>query len=315
MEARRKSDGEQKRPGRIAWMGRIACIVALLSVAAAPARGADHPAQGLVLKVDAPHRTVLVSCDAIPGYMAAMEMPLRVRNAVALKTLQPGAIIRFVLVEQRKAIYAEKIEPVMNFEAEPAEAEALMGLRRATDPKLRAQMVETGQQVPDFTLTDQAGRRVSLSEFRGKVVALTFGYSRCPNPEYCYRLSNNLRQVARRFHARTGRDLVLITIAIDPEFDHGEALTQYANRYHANPQVWHFLTGSVPEIRQVAAMFGMDFWETGGLLTHTLHTVVIGRDGRLAANVEGNAFTAKQFGDLVASVMNHQGPLRSDGAP
>lgn len=284
------------------WLALGAATVLMLPAVGASA--ADHAAQGLVLKVEASHRTVLVSCDAIPGYMAAMEMPLRVRDADALKRLQAGEIIRFVMVEQGKRLFAEKIQPVMNFEAEPAEAEALMGLRRATDPNVRGQIVQVGQRVPDFALTDQAGRRVSLSEFRGKVVALTFGYSRCPNPDYCYRLSNNLGKVAKRLHARPGGDLVLMTIAIDPEFDHGDALTKYADRYHADARVWHFLTGPLPQIRKVAGMFGMDFWVTDGLLTHTLHTVVIGRDGRLAANIEGNAFTAEQLGDLVLATMS-----------
>lgn len=281
------------------WLVRTA----LLLVTATGAHAAEHAAQGLVLKVDMRHQTVLVSCDAIPGYMAAMEMPLRVKDAAELKQLQTGQIIRFTMVEQGKKVLAEKIQPVMNFEAEPAEAEALMGLRRATDPDLQRRALQVGQAVPDFTLTDQAGKRVSLSEFRGKVVALTFGYSRCPNPDYCYRLSNNLGKVAKRLHARPGGDLVLITIAIDPEFDHGEALARYADRYHADPRVWHFLTGPVAQIREVAGMFGMDFWVTDGLLTHTLHTVVIGGDGRLAANIEGNAFSAEQLGDLVLATM------------
>lgn len=294
-----RTSGERKsHAAPKAWTALLLCIVVTI------AHAADHAAQGLVLKIDARHRTILVSCDAIPGHMAAMEMPLRVRNATVLNALRPGATIRFVLNEQKKTLYAERIQPVINFEAEPADAEGLMGLRQATDPDLQKQVLHTGQKVPDFTLTDQTDRRISLSDFRGKVVALTFGYSRCPNPNYCYRLSNNLEQVARRFRARTGRDLVLITIAIDPEFDHGKALTQYANRYHADPRVWHFLTGPVDQIRQVAAMFGMDFWQTGGLLIHTLHTVVIARDGTLAANVEGNAFSARQLGDLVASVMD-----------
>ena len=55
---------------------------------------------------------------------------------------------------------------------------------------------------------------------------------------------------------------------------------------------------------QVAGLFGMNFWNTEGLLTHTLHTVVIDRQGRLAANIDGNQFSAQQLGDLVKSVMN-----------
>lgn len=51
-------------------------------------------------------------------------------------------------------------------------------------------------------------------------------------------------------------------------------------------------------------MFGVNFWSSEGLLTHTLHTVIIDRKGKLAVNLEGNQFTAKQLGDLVESVMD-----------
>jgi protein SCO1/2 len=164
--------------------------------------------------------------------------------------------------------------------------------------------VAVGEAVPNFTLTDQAGHAVSLSQFRGKVVALTFGYSRCPNPNYCLRLSRNLAEVERQFHDRAGSDLVLLTIAIDPEYDQGPALARYAQSFGADAKIWHFLTGTVPQVHQVAGMFGMDFWNTEGLLTHTLHTVIIDRQGRLAANIDGNQFTARQLGDLVKIVMD-----------
>ncbi|MFP5237856.1 MAG: SCO family protein [Acidobacteriota bacterium] len=290
---------------------RAVVISAVLGCALVSARAAEHPAQGLVLKVDAAHRKLVVSCAAIPGYMAAMDMPLEVRDMHMLGALRPGMMIRFTLVEQGKRTAAEHIQPVMNFEAEPAEAEALTGLRRATAQ--HGAQVEVGHAVPNFTLTDQAGQRVGLSSLRGKVVVLTFGYSRCPNPNYCFRLSNNLRQVARRFHRDLGTRLVLITIAIDPEVDHGAGLSAYAQRFQADPRSWHFLTGPLPEIHRVAGMFGMDFWESEGLLTHTLHTVIIGADGRLAANLEGNAFSARQLGDLVAETMREPAGVQAHG--
>ena len=166
--------------------------------------------------------------------------------------------------------------------------------------------MEIGQAVPDFSLTDQRGSQVSLSQFRGKVIVLTFGYSRCPNPNYCLRLSRNLEQVEKRFHERAGKDLVLLTLAIDPEYDQGPALARYAKTFGANAESWHFLTGSVAEVHQVAGLFGMNFWNVEGLITHTLHTVVIDREGRLAANIDGNQFSARQLGDLVKSIMDRQ---------
>lgn len=266
----------------------------------------DHAAKGIVLEVAPSHRSLVVSCEEIPGYMAAMEMPFSVRDSKVLAPLKPGMAVKFTIVTRGKNLYAEDIQPgtTQSFESEPMEAGSLSALHSMLDSTAGESLVKVGNPVPDFALTDQARKEIHLSQLKGKVVALTFGYSRCPNPNYCFRLSNNLAHVERRFHDKAGRDLVLITIAIDPEHDQGEVLTEYANSFGANPEAWHFLTGPVADVKSVAAMFGMNFWNSEGLLTHTLHTVIIDRDGRLAVNLEGNQFTAKQLGDLVKSVMN-----------
>src|SRR6202453_785476 len=265
----------------------------------------EHSAKGLVLKVDVENRSVVVSCDTVPGYMDAMEMPFAVQDSKTLATLKPGMTVRFTMVERAHVLYAENIHAgtAANFEPEPVQAGELSALHRATDPSTVARIVTVGQQVPDFALTDQAQAQIHLSQLEGKVVALTFGYSRCPNPTYCLRLSNNLSTVERRFHDRAGRDLVLLTIMIDPEHDQGATLSQYAGVWKADARSWHFLTGPRPEIQRFSGMFGVNFWRVDGLLTHTLHTVIVDRNGALAANLEGNQFSPQELGDLVATVM------------
>jgi protein SCO1 len=265
----------------------------------------DHAVQGVLLKIDPARNMIVVSCDAILGYMDAMEMPFTVRDPEALKTLAPGTTIRFTMVEQNGEDFAEHLQPVgvTNFESEPTTAGRLTILHRTMDPAAAARIVAVGQPVPDFTLTDQEGKAAHLAQFKGKVVALTFGYSRCPNPNYCFRLSNNLAQLKRRFHEVVGHDLMLVTIVIDPAQDRGKALESYADTWKADPASWLFLTGSIPDVRAAAGLFGMDFWSDEGFMTHTFHTVVIDRDGKLAANLEGNKFSADQLGDMVDVVL------------
>jgi protein SCO1/2 len=266
----------------------------------------QHPAKGIVIQVGKAHRSLIVSCEAIPGYMDAMEMSFTVRDPRMLTTIKPGTTIRFTMVERDHVLYADDIHATTaaNLESEPMEAGGLTALQQGLNPSSAAAVVAQGQRVPDFELTDQAGKEIHLSDFLGKVVVLTFGYSRCPNPDYCLRLSNNLAKVENRFSSAAGRDLILLTIAIDPEHDQGATLSQYAAVWKADPAVWHFLTGPLPQVKQVAAMFGMDFWRREGLLTHSLHTAIIDRTGNLAANLEGNQFTAQQLGDLVQAVIN-----------
>jgi protein SCO1/2 len=273
---------------------------------AAVSHAQEHPVTGIVLKVESAKHALVVSCDDIPGYMSAMEMSFTVSNVADLKPIHAGTPVHFTMTERGHVLYASQIKPVVaaNLESEPMEAGSLTALQSALDPVSTTKIVPQGSRVPDFELTDQAGKQVRLSGLAGKVVLLTFGYSRCPNPDYCLRLSNNLAAVRNRFAARTPRDLVLLTIAIDPEHDKGATLSQYASVWKANPASWHFLTGDLPEIKTVAATFGMNFWRSEGLLTHSLRTVIIDRSGDLAANLEGNRFTTQQLGDLVQTVMN-----------
>ena len=265
-----------------------------------------HSAQGILLEVHPNNHRIVVSCDPIPGYMAAMVMPFTVRGPEDLKTFAPGASIRFNMVETKGAAYAEHLQvvPITNFEAEPMEAGRLTLLHKTLDPSAAAKVVGVGQPVPDFALIDQAQKTTHLAQFKGKVIALTFTYSRCPNPNYCFRLSNNLSQVERRFRALAGKDLILITIVIDPDQDRGKALERYAGTWKADPAAWRFLTGTLEEVQNVAALFGMNFWSSEGFLTHSFHTVVIDRDGKLAANIEGNQFSATQLGDMVETILH-----------
>ncbi len=282
-----------KRTALVSFMGA-------LSICAAE----NHAAKGIVLKPDMARRLLDVSCEAIPGYMDAMEMEFLVPDGKALAGLKPGAAISFTIVSHRSKLYAEDIREgtTASFESEPMAAGQLTALNNMLDSAAKA--LSIGQHVPDFALTDQTGKTVHLAQFEGKVVAITFGYSRCPNPNYCFRLSSNLARVEQRFRRRAGRDLVLLTIMIDPEHDQGATLAQYANVWKADPTNWHFLTGPLPEIKQVAGLFGMNFWREDGLLTHSLHTAIVDRRGDLAVNLEGNQFTPQELGDLVRTVMD-----------
>ena len=66
---------------------------------------------------------------------------------------------------------------------------------------------------------------------------------------------------------------------------------------------WRFLTGTAAEVKRVCRLFGVDAFEEEGLMNHSLRTAVVDRQGNLAANIEGNLYTATQLGDLVESVL------------
>jgi protein SCO1/2 len=266
-----------------------------------------HPAFGVVLQVDRAHHSLRVSCREIPGYMDAMAMDFPVRNGKDLDGLQPGTLIDFTLVVEKGSAYAAaiRIHQFQSTDPEPMAAHQLTLLEGLVEPGSEARKkLEIGQRVPDFSLIDQRGQSVSLSSFTGKVVGITFMYTHCPLPNYCFRLSNNFGMVRKRFPDHLGRDLILLNITFDPLHDQPEVLVGYARNWNATGVPgWYFLTGPVLEVQKVCHEFGMNFWQDEGLITHALHTVILDRQGKLVANLEGNEFTAQQLGDLFDSVL------------
>jgi protein SCO1 len=284
--------------------GSLVAVVFLL--ATSPSWAAQqYTVTGLVVKVDRPRNEFVVSCDRIPGYMDAMLMTFTVRKPENLDGIEPSSVVEFVLYVDGESSFADDIR-VRSFESveqEPQEAQRLKLLQNLANPSSQASLLAKGDIVPDFAFTDQSRQRVALSQFAGEVVVLTFIYTRCPNPNYCFRLNSNLGRLQKRFPQHLGHELVLLSIVIDPEHDQGRTLTDYANIWHANPQGWHFLTGPLPDIQKTTRMFGMDFWNGEGVLTHSFHTIVIDPERKLAANIEGNQFTAQQLGDLIESML------------
>jgi protein SCO1/2 len=284
----------------------LVLVIALLIRCAGAAE--THAMSGLVVEVDAAHHSMTVSCKSVPGYMDAMTMPFDVRDAKVLDGIKPGTTIDFTLTADEGSSYAEniRVHPYENLEQEPLEARRFSILSKLANPAAAASVLAAEQPVPDFTLTDQAGKKIVFSHLNGKVVALSFAYVRCPNPAYCFRLTSNLGQLKKRFPDRLGRDLVLLTIIIDPEHDQNDAIANYAKIWKADPATWHFLTGPLPDVQRISRMFGMEFWNEEGFLTHSFHTVIIDRQGKLFANLEGNQFTSQQLGDLVQKVMGQR---------
>lgn len=266
-----------------------------------------YAASGMVLTIDRPHKSLLVSCNTIPGFMEAMTMPFDVRDTKELEGLAPGMIVDFSLIVEADSSHAEHIRarPYQSVEQDPLTArrlKVLSHLAAGANPS----MLPAGATVPDFTLTDQARHSVSLSQFAGKVVALNFIYTSCALPNFCYRISNNFGVLQRRFKEYLGRDLVLLTVTFDPQRDHPEQLAHYAENWKADPKTWHFLTGELSDVKHVTSMFGVDYFPEEGLMNHSLHTAIVNRKGKLVANIEGNQFTADQLADLVKTVLGQQ---------
>lgn len=283
----------------------VALLVAVGLLAGRGAQAADRYAMsGLVLKVDPSHRSFVVSHDSVPGVMSAMAMPFDVREPKELDGVVPGMTVEFTLVLEPDGAYVEQIR-IRKYEAveqDPLAAQRLALLKEVMALTPPAPGVTIGEAVPDFTLIDQAGRPVTLSALRDKVVAINFIYTNCALPQFCFRLASHFGVIQRRFGALMGKDLILLTVTFDPARDQPERLAEYAKQWNADSSTWHFLTGAVPDVRRVCSLFGVQAFRDDGLMNHSSRTAVIDRQGRLAANIEGNQYTTDQLADLVEMV-------------
>lgn len=235
---------------------------------------------GIVVAVDPSARTMLVAHRPVEKFMPAMTMPFRVEKASDLDGIYPGARVRFDLFVDKDKSIARRVVKTADGEIAP--------------PK---EKLRPGDPVSDFELVDQAGRKVRLADFRGKVVAVNFIYTRCPLPDVCPRLSANFAAMQRKFADRMGRDLVLLSVTVDPDYDTPAVLAEYAKRWGADARGWRFLTG---DVARVAGQLGEVYWTDEGSIGHNSVTSIVGRDGRLAAAVEGSNWRVDQLASLIA---------------
>jgi protein SCO1/2 len=291
-------------------LGTIALVVSLASAAAVLRAQAvrEFAVTGMVVRVNVEQKTLTVSHQAIAGLMPAMTMPFEVAQASELEGLEPGTIVSFTLKVDRSTSRAGQIRVVRyeNVEQDPFSASRLKLMKDlAAQGTAATRMVAVGEMVPGFRLTDQKHRPVALADLRGKVVVVNFVYTTCALPNFCLRLANNFGVLQKRFERQLGRELVLLTLTFDPVHDTPDVLATYARQWSANADTWKFLTGPVADVERACALFGVHAFSNEGLLDHSLHTAVIDRQGRLAANIEGNQFTATQLGDLTQSVLQN----------
>jgi protein SCO1/2 len=249
----------------------------LVWVLAIPLFARNYSVDGIVVAVDPAARTMLVSHRAIARYMPAMMMPFRVESGSELAGVHPGSRVQFELTVNRERSLARNVRIT-------GEAEA---------PKAAAERLGIGAALPDFRLTDQDGRVVTTADLRGRVVAINFIYTRCPLPDVCPRLSANFAALARRFAGR----VALLSVTVDPDYDTPAVLKEYARRWSADSATWRFLTG---DVARLASRLGEVYWFDEGSIGHNSMTSVFGRDGSLAAVVEGAGYRVDQLADLIA---------------
>lgn len=128
-----------------------------------------------------------------------------------------------------------------------------------------------------FTLVNQFGRPVSLSQFRGKVVLLSFDDSQCTT--ICP-LTTQSMVLAKELLGKAGDSVQLLGVDANPDAIKVSNVMAYS-RVHGMVNQWDFMTGTLPQLKSVWRSYGIAVQVEAGLIDHTPALYVIDQQGRL----------------------------------
>jgi protein SCO1/2 len=261
--------------------------------------------RGKVVAVDTGTGKLTVDAKAIPGFMEAMTMPYQLAEPGTASEIHVGDVITArVLVEgEPDGPQKTKLDHVV----------VVAQARPNTLPPVQYHVPAVGEAVPDFHLLNQSGKKIHLGQYKGKVVALTFIYTRCPQAEFCPRMSENFSKI----DGELGKDKAvygkthLLSVSFDPAYDTPAVLRSYGGAHtgrFTEEQFahWEFAAPSVGDLGKLEQYF--DVGVTGArdpsTLMHSLSTVVIGRDGKVLAWYPSNEW---KVGEVVELMRNSAG--------
>jgi protein SCO1/2 len=156
---------------------------------------------------------------------------------------------------------------------------------------------------PDFALISQDGDEVTLDSLRGKVLAVAFIYTSCP--DVCPMLTDKMARVQDELGPAFGNQVAFVSITVDPEHDTPEVLKDYAEAFNADRAGWSFLTGDFDAVRKAALGYGVVVLPAADeLIDHNTLTTLIDRHGTMRVQYIGSRFDPDEFRHDLLDLVN-----------
>jgi protein SCO1/2 len=281
----------------------IVCCVSLAIVwayhrpVAKPNADASSPifaVAGVIEKIAPDLKQVTIHHDTIPGYMIEMTMDFPVDDTAELKNLAPGDKISFSLNVNQDRAWVSNIQRTGHV----APSIAGPSMDDGT-PQLKP-----GDPLPDGELIAEDGRHIHLSDFRGKAVALTFFFTRCPLPNYCPLMNKNFSRTRDLLlaDAKAPTNWDLLSISFDSDFDQPTTLARYGNSYrHGNAAHWLFAAATPATLAKLAPPLGLVVMRQDSNISHNLRTVVIDSEGRIFRQFNDNLWTPQELANTIVA--------------
>ena len=281
----------------------VGLILVLLFAACGPSKPAPaakrYQLTGKVVTIDRPNSSMVINADDIPGFMPAMAMPYKVKTPSELDLLSPGDSIAADVVVQGGDYWLEGVRVTQHASTPPP------------NPASSLHIPSSGEEVPNFELTNQSRRHISFKDYRGKALLVTFIYTRCPFPDYCPRVSGQFAEVNRQLEADAtlSGKTHLLSISFDPAHDTPKVLRAYGFTWAGSKQPaffdhWEFAVPPAAELPEIANFFGLTYTPDNGLITHSLSTAVIGPDGKIFSWYHGSDWQASDLVKQAAAALH-----------
>jgi protein SCO1/2 len=262
------------------FFGSLSSWAAEAASAASPDQGENIPrsfmVKGVVEQLKADSKTIVIRHEAISNYMDAMTMPFKVKEPKELVGLQTGDEISFRLQVTSSESWIDGI--VKSGSRPPGETIAPAKVEPPGTPGARKR-----HPLMDYKFTNELGQAVSLGDFHGQALALTFFFTRCPIPDYCPRLSKNFQAASEKLNSTPGgpTNWHFLSVTFDPEVDNPQVLKAYAEQYHYDPAHWSFLTGPSEQVSELARQSDVKFDHDGAFYNHNFRTLIIDAAGHV----------------------------------
>jgi protein SCO1 len=261
--------------------------------------GARYDFKGTVVSIEKDKQQATISHEEVKGYMPAMIMPFKLKDPAALDGLAPGDQITATLVVDGKSLWLEDV-----FMTQQGPAAATASGEAGSEAK-------AGDEVPNYGLVNQDGKLIKIHDYRGKVLLLTFIYTRCPDPTYCTLMSTNFEQIDQELRKDPAvyQKTHLLSISFDPGYDTPAVLRSYGAAHTGKYSEekfdhWEFAAGSKDEVKGIAQYFGLRYFEGGDQIVHGLRTVIIDPGGKVQKVYRDNLWKPQDVAAELRGLVN-----------
>jgi len=146
-----------------------------------------------------------------------------------------------------------------------------------------------GNQLGDYTFMNRSGRKVRLSDYRGKPLVISMIYTRCPF--ICATTTRNLSALKLSRDALGPDSFAVLTIGFDTENDTPQAMDDFAQRMDVRLPNWEFVSADPKTIKKLSRDLGFVFFPSPeGGFEHTTQTTFIDGNGRVNLQIYGEEF-------------------------